>query len=57
MSFLSAVGGFVSKHASKTFFAWLLFCCSPLLVFLLVIGLLEVDPFRWVPMWSDEAGW
>lgn len=57
MIFPPAVKGFIGKHVSKALLADLLFCCSPLLVFLLVICVLGVNPFRWVPFWNDEVGW
>ncbi len=34
-----------------------LFCCVPLLIFLSVIFVLHLNPFHWVPLWSDEVWW
>ena len=48
---------FIGKCINKAMLANLLFCCSPLLVFLLIICLLDVNPFRWVPLMNDEVGW
>lgn len=53
----SAISSFVAQHVRKVNWSALLFCCAPLLVFLLVIYLLKVNPFYWVPLWSDEVGW
>lgn len=53
----SAINSFVVQHARKVNWPALLFFCAPLLVFLLVICVLRVNPFRWVPLWSDEVGW
>ena len=53
----SAIRSFVLQHARRVNWPALLFCCAPLLVFLLVICVLKVNPFRWVPLWSDEVGW
>ena len=51
--FFSSLG----KYFNKTFWANLLFCCSPLLVFLIILCVLDVNPFRWVPLRNDEVGW
>ena len=53
----SVLRSFVVRHAGKMNWPGVLFCCAPLLVFLLVVCLLRVNPFHWVPLWSDEAGW
>ena len=54
---MSAICSFLVRYAGKVNWPGLLFCCAPLFVFLLVIYLLKADPFRWVPLWSDEVGW
>ncbi len=34
-----------------------LFCCAPAIIFLCTLAFLKLDPFLWVPLWSDEVGW
>ena len=51
--FFSSLG----KYLNKTSWANLLFCCSPLLVFIIIFCALRVNPFRWVPLYCDEVGW
>ena len=51
--FFSSLG----KYLNKTFWANLFFCCSPLLVFIIILCVLRVNPFRWVPLYCDEVGW
>lgn len=53
----TAIRSFVVQYAGKVNWPGLLFCCAPLIVFLFVIFLLGVNPFHWVPLWTDEAGW
>lgn len=47
----------IGKYINKTTLIDLLFCCAPLMIFLLVIFFLKANPFRWVPLWNDAAGW
>ena len=53
----SALRSLVVRYAGKMNWPGILFCLAPLLVFLLVACLLRANPFQWVPLWSDEAGW
>ena len=54
---MSALRSLVVRYAGKMNWPGILFCLAPLLVFLLVVCLLRANPFQWVPLWSDEAGW
>lgn len=53
----SALRSLVVRYAGKMNWPGILFCLAPLFVFLLVACLLRANPFQWVPLWSDEAGW
>ena len=48
---------FVERYLFGEAMANLLFCCTPLIVLLVVLFLMDVNPFRWVPLQNDEVGW
>lgn len=51
------IASFVAESARRVNWPGLLFCCSPLFIFLLIISFLKSNPFHWVPLWSDEVWW
>ena len=53
----SEISSFVAGTVRRVNWPGLLFCCSPLLIFFLIIFCLKSNPFHWVPLWSDEVWW
>lgn len=45
------------RRLLKAKIPWVIFCCAPTLVFLLALLSLKLNPFHWVPLWSDEMWW